>query len=312
MRVAGLLLLCTLLIPSGPVTAQGAGDMVPPPALSLSVDLSNATALTPEANAHTIEVDWQYMFPSQAQAAAAAAYGATTIHWEPPPACDSPGIIISGPSITMVPFSGPSTQYSFSGSTAFHVAASRDAPGLQVIRCDFSAYAEEAGPSVPASNLAVLPISVTVAFHGSVEATTPAPHLMASPDAPMIFQVEIRSTSNAKAIVEIEAVDLAKGWTVTAPRRIVLEPGAQRQVDVIVHTPDGQLWTDSREDIALRLTPIAELDESRQGEPSTLALVAESRGIDVVSPSGGLALLGLVAAAGLLGWARLRRKETQQ
>jgi len=312
MRVVGWLVLGALLIPCVPGNAQAPAGWVPSPVLTLTADFGRIPVLTPDAEAQTFDIEWQYMFPSQAQAAAAAAYGSAIIHWDPPPVCDSPGITIAGPQTTMVPFSSTSPDYIITGSTPFQFTASRAAPGLQLIRCHFTAYAEEAGPSAPATNVAVSLIPVTVVFHGAVEASAVAPHLMSPPGEPIAFQVEMRSTANSRATVAIEALELDEGWSVVLPKRLFVDPGQQVQVEIIVQPPAGQLWTDHRQDLALRMTPIAQLDEARQGEPSTLELVAQSRGVDVVSSGGGLALLGLIAAVGLVGWARLRRKATQE
>lgn len=277
---------------------------MPPPTFSFEHMKVPAAPLQPGGAPSPVQFTWRY-FPQGPMGSAGWGPGSATIRWNA--SCEA-GLEAKGPATSEITFAPAASSYA--GDATFTIAAPAGAPGLRLIPCEISGKVDKTAAQ-PESNVYKQVVQVVVDYDGAIAAQVAQKVVEAAPRSSLLYRVHVVSLANAQGNLHLELVGLEGGWSATAPKPVVLEAGAETDVDVVVHNPAGALWTNSEQPFTVRAWTVSTLDNSKVGEPTTVDLLARSRGIDATSPSGGLAglaLAGLGAGAVLL----VRRRRGQE
>ena len=284
------------------LTCIPAEAQVPAPMFMLENVKPPAGLLQPDGTPLPLRLTWRYS-PQGPMAATTWTPDEATIHWVL--SCEAPSLLLNGPQTSEITFAPGESPYT--GEVAFTLAAGTGTPGLRLLGCELSGKVDKTTTQAE-SNVDRISFQVAVDYEGAVAAQVADRVAEAAPEAPLVYRVHVVSLGNAQGNLHLELVGLPDGWSATAPEPVVLDSGAETDLDVVVHSPSGALWTNSEQPFVLRAWTVATLDSEKLSHATTVDLLARSRGIDATSPSGGLAILALAGlGAGAVLLVRRRR-----
>lgn len=231
---------------------------------------------------------WVYSFRETTTAALATGSGGTDIRFTPGPACDVPGVIVTGPSSVHVAFTGPGAAppTAYEGEVTFMVAAGQEAPGETSITCVVHAEAEPVNGQISGAKAAPALFSITVRYMGLVASNVPVTVGEAGPQEQVSFAIDLVNLGNARTTLDFEVVggNASGGWNPVAPTQVLLESAAQggaetkTTVHFVVHTPYREGWNNEEATFQLRITPISTLSPDQQGDAIVVNFLARVRG----------------------------------
>lgn len=287
MRLAfAALLAAALLLPQAsaqslPTTFEIKSVAVPPP-------------LVPDGPAAPLVVSWEYT-------GTPAARGGATLFWEKP-TCAAAGITIAG-NATQAVAGEPGTS-SYSGTSAFQVRATRQAPGEVGVKCTLTAHVEETVGGATTGNVTTS-ATVQVAYVGEVRAAAAVTHKVAGPQKPIPFQIEVENLGNAQTQVVFQVANKPDDrWAnFIPPAPITLDspntPGGKSKdtATFTVNTPYRNGPNSGSQNFTLIVQAVSSRDNSKLGNSLQVAFTAGVDGMYIPGPDAALPLLLVACVA---------------
>jgi len=284
----------------------------PAPVLAIENLKGPSTAIKPEVSTGSLTFTLRYTIQNQIQPAVGVV--ATTAVVTITTTCSNPNVFVQGPNTALITVDPKSTTPSYTANVAFSITVNRQAPGLQLLQCTVGAKAAALqGTAVPESNTASQNFQVTADYFPYISAKVTSYTLDNGPQKPIPFDIVVDNFGNAQTQVTFALANKpADKWNnIILPPPLTLDSpnsgGAKTEdhATLTVNTPYKNGWNNEEQAYSLTLTPIAALDNTKQGTPITVSMFARSRGIYLPGPE---PVLVIAVLAGAVLVAKLARR----
>lgn len=274
-------------------------------------DLPGPQNIRPEIETKAMKVKFQYAFDNQVTQVLAVER--TTVPVSISHNCPA-YVIVTGPSLVLGAISAGQTG-PIDIEANFDVATTRQAPGLQQIKCSMTSSAGAISAAETVANGPTDPqtqdYSVSAAYYGAMQVKVGTPLQKAGPQKEVNFELELTNFGNAKTSVlfSLGSEPSGKRWEQILPPPIIVDTlatgGQNKEIATFqVSTPYKTGWNNEIGTYQVVMSTAAFDDPNQVGNTMTADVLVRVRGVYVPGFEA-VALVGALGAAGIV----LRRDE---